>query len=310
MSKDPKEAHFPVRVVVRRTGLNPSLLRAWERRYGVVTPERTPGGQRLYSEADVRRLILLRDAVAFGHNISQLAGLPNEGLRGLAEAGVAPEVSVDQESGGPSQAYLEDALLAVVSMDTRGLDAILHRAAMRLSPEALMDEVLVVLLREIGTQWRRGAITPGAEHMASAVLRRFMDWLIASLESHDPKGLVLVGTPRGQVHEFGALMAAAVCAAEGWKVLSMGADLPWEEFVRVVERKSPRVVALSALHPPDAAGLVQEMSSLRSGVGPEVRVLIGGPAATAQRVGLEKAGLVVLGDFGDLRRVLGAAAVV
>jgi MerR family transcriptional regulator, light-induced transcriptional regulator len=309
MQKDPSEPQFPVRVVVRRTGLNPSLLRAWERRYSAVLPQRTEGGQRLYSEEQVQRLVLLKDAVEAGHSIGLIADLSDASLVDLAGAGSPSDLVPVRETGQASavqgEPFLSDALVAVEEMQTRALEAILHRAAMALSPESLVDQVLVPLLREVGIQWRHGSITPAAEHIASGVLRRFLDWLVVSLESHAPKGLVLVGTPRGQYHEFGSLLAAVVCAAGGWRVLSLGVDLPAGEILLAVQKTEADVIALSAIYPHDERGLVDEMRLLRGGTPPSVRVLVGGPVAVAVRGALEEIGVGVLGDLEDLRRLLG-----
>ena len=84
MDKQASESgRHPIRVVARRTGLTPAVLRAWEKRYGVVDPTRTEGGQRLYSDEDVRRLSLLRQAVEEGRSISQVVELTTEELQGL-----------------------------------------------------------------------------------------------------------------------------------------------------------------------------------------------------------------------------------
>ena len=77
------ELKHPIKVVAQRTGLSPHVIRAWERRYGVVSPARTEGNQRLYSTADIERLDLLRRATELGHNISHLAELPSLRLRRL-----------------------------------------------------------------------------------------------------------------------------------------------------------------------------------------------------------------------------------
>lgn len=333
-----------MRVVVRRTGLNASLLRAWERRYGAVDPGRSGGGQRLYSEDDIRKLSLLREAVDAGHNISQVAELTLEGLRdlvlreqaaraprgGLAGArpqdggrpveGVAEDVrgegegaSVARDARAPAPApsralgpgaFLDRALEAVHAMDTRGLEAVLNRSAMALSPEQLVDGVLVPLLGRIGLLWRAGEVGPASEHMASAVIRRFLDWLLEALGSHEPGPLMIVGTPAGHRHEFGALLAAVVSAGEGWEVLSLGADLPASEIARAVRLKRAAAVALSAIHPLEDPHLPGELRALRRELTGDIRVLAGGPAALHHRGALEDVGVEVLEDFGCLRRAL------
>jgi len=342
MLRDSSVPQYPMRVVVRRTGLNASLLRAWERRYGAVDPGRSDGGQRLYSEDDIRKLTLLREAVDAGHNISQVAELSLQGLRDLVlteQARSAPQGSgvlrprdtgIRVSSGSPSQSpaasnggrssaaaadagarsfpraqeFLASALDAVQAMDTRRLEGVLNRGAMALGPEELVDDLLLPLLSRIGLLWREGEVGPASEHMASAVVRRFLDWLLEALGSHEPGPLMIVGTPAGHRHEFGAMLAAVVSAGEGWDVLSLGADLPATEIAEAARRKGAAAVALSAIHPLDDPHLPGELRALRRELTGDVRVLIGGPAALPHRAALEAVGVEVLADLSELRQKL------
>ncbi|CAN5762698.1 hypothetical protein BH23GEM11_BH23GEM11_12300 [soil metagenome] len=337
--RDSSLPQYPMRVVVRRTGLNASLLRAWERRYGAVDPGRSDGGQRLYSEDDIRKLTLLREAVDAGHNISQVAELSLQGLRDLVlteqarglpqgagvlrprdtgirlqdraasrggvgdnGTGVSEETSGFSGSmSGRASEFLVTALDAVQTMDTRRLEGVLNRGAMALGPEELVDELLVPLLGRIGLLWRQGEVGPASEHMASGVVRRFLDWLLEALSSHEPGPLMIVGTPAGHRHEFGAMLAAVVSAGEGWDVLSLGADLPATEIAEAARRKGAAAVALSAIHPLDDPHLPGELRALRRELTADVRVLIGGPAAMAHQAVLEDVGVEVLGNLAELR---------
>ncbi len=330
-----------MRVVVRRTGLNASLLRAWERRYGAVEPGRSGGGQRLYSEDDIRKLALLREAVDAGHNISSVAELSLEGLRDLVlreQARALPQGAArhrPRDSGGPlatarregrveeqaqpsteagwqspelaprPRARASDLLAAAVeavhAMDTRRLESVLNRSAMALGPEELVDELLLPLLNRIGLLWREGEVGPASEHMASGVIRRFLDWLLEALGSHEPGPLMIVGTPAGHRHEFGALLAAVVSAGEGWDVLSLGPDLPASEIAQAVRRKGAAAVALSAIHPPQDPHLPGELRALRRELTGDVRVLVGGPAALNHQEALEAVGVEVIPDLQGLR---------
>jgi MerR family transcriptional regulator, light-induced transcriptional regulator len=342
IARDSTVPQYPMRVVVRRTGLNPSLLRAWERRYGAVEPGRSDGGQRLYSEDDIRKLSLLREAVDAGHNISQVAELPLQGLRELVlrehtralperpavpRAGDARYEGETKANGGTAlpgppigeastasreervRVYLGRGLETVHGMDTKGLEALLNRAAMALDPEELVDDVLLPLLERIGLLWREGEVGPASEHMASGVIRRFLDWLLEALGSHEPGPLMIVGTPAGHRHEFGALLAAVVSAGEGWDVLSLGPDLPASEIAEAVRRKGASAVALSALHPVEDPHLPGELRALRRELTGDVRVMVGGPAALAHRPALEAVGVEVLGSLSELRALLRSAEV-
>ena len=138
----------PMRVVVKRTGLQPDLLRAWERRYGVVSPARSEGGQRLYTDSDIEHLILLRKAVSNGHNISRVADLDSSELRRL----IQDQERVGERAGGSNETprsevesarrFVELSLVAISQLDEDKLRQALNRAALNLSTAVFAEEVL------------------------------------------------------------------------------------------------------------------------------------------------------------------------
>ena len=306
-----------MRVVVRRTGLSASLLRAWERRYTAVEPGRSDGGQRLYSEDDIRKLLLLKDLVDRGHNISQVAGRDMGELRLLLRqnGGNGSRATLESTAPGPSthavgrddradgraSAFLEACIEAAHEMDTRELESQLNRAAMALDPALLVDRVLVPLLNRIGLLWAEGELGPASEHVASGVIRRFLDWLLDTLAPQGDAPIAVVGTPAGHRHEFGALLASVVIAGEGWRVLSLGADLPASEIAEAAERKNARLVALSAIYPREDPHLPGELRSLRRSLGEDMPVLVGGPAAAPFADVLLADGVQYLPDLPALR---------
>ncbi len=310
-TRDPTLPQYPIRVVVRRTGLNASVLRAWERRYGAVDPGRSDGGQRLYSEEDIRKLSLLREVVDAGHSIGQVAGLPLEELRRLAQkelGGGMPSAGGNGASapaavGTPGSAprFLEACLAAVHQMDTRNLEGHLNRAAMALNPAELVDDVVVPLLNRIGLLWEVGEVSPASEHVATAVLRRFLDFLLDTLGPTGDGPVMVVGTPAGHRHEFGALLAAVVGAAEGWDVLLLGPDLPAAEIAEAARRKGGVLVALSAIHPIEDPGLPEELALLREQLPADVEILVGGPAAAYHASAFQERDVQYLPDLPALR---------
>ena len=156
---EPELPRHPVRVVAQRTGLSSHVLRAWERRYGVVTPTRTEGGQRLYSDADIERLILLRTLTSRGGAISQLAQLPQGDLARRVEEDRAAR-SGSAAGGGEVDAaaarWREAALLAVETLDGAVLRRQLERAVVGLGTTHFLEGVVGPVLTEIGDRWRAG----------------------------------------------------------------------------------------------------------------------------------------------------------
>jgi MerR family transcriptional regulator, light-induced transcriptional regulator len=310
-TRDPNLAQYPIRVVVRRTGLNASVLRAWERRYAAVEPGRSDGGQRLYSEEDIRKLALLRQVVDAGHSIGQVAALSTEELRRLARKDLGRGVPIGPANGsgllGPTvvgsgpAAFVAASTAAVHEMDSRALEGHLNRAAMALNPTELVDEVVVPLLNRIGLLWETGELGPASEHMATTVLRRFLDFLLDTLAPQPGGPVMVVGTPAGHRHEFGALLAAVVGAAEAWEVVLLGADLPAGELAEAARRKGAVLIALSAIHPIEDPALPEELVALRRQLPADVEILVGGPAAAYHSGRLDEAGVKYIPDFQGLR---------
>ncbi|MEX2528162.1 MAG: MerR family transcriptional regulator [Gemmatimonadota bacterium] len=320
--KDAARGRHPIRVVTQRTGLTAALLRAWERRYGAVEPGRSKGGQRLYSDLDVKRLLLLRQVVDAGRSISHVANLPateleelvGEDRRARADLGVWQDGGVavrDGTAGGSDEiaTYLNATERAIEDLDVGSLESTLYRAALHLTPAFLLDEVLVPLLRKVGERWREGTLGPASEHLATGGVRRFLEWFI-NARSGTGGPLLLVGTPTGQVHELGALLAGASAASVGWRAVSLGPDLPGNEIARAVRRTGAAGVALSAvLMGGQEESLVDEIGVVVEGVGPDGFVLVGGEAARSLRERVEAMGAVYLPSLAALRGWLAARSV-
>lgn len=301
-----------MRVVIRRTGLSPDLLRAWERRYGVVAPSRSDGGQRLYSDADIERLTLLRRATALGRSIGQVAELDDTALtRLVVDDEAALPVTAPPIGGEPAPAvetYLIRALRAVETMDSTLLESTLRSAAISLPISALTERVVAPLLTQVGARWHQGTLRAAHEHLASAASRRILSWVASQAVVDAAAPGIVVTTPAGQVHEIGALLAAATAATEGWRVIYLGADLPAEDIAAAVTESGAGVVALSIIFPLDDAGVHEELRRLVRLLDPDIRLIVGGSGAESYRSTLERLGAQVVRDLATLRTTLRSLA--
>jgi MerR family transcriptional regulator, light-induced transcriptional regulator len=298
----------PIRIVALRTGLSPHRIRIWERRYHAVLPSRTPTNRRSYSEADVDRLGLLGRAVQLGRSISQVAGMPTESLRALLDTDdvAARWVESALHRAGkscPARGVVEACLAAVDAFDARRLEDVLQRARVNLGRTTLLDEVVGPLFERVGELWRRGALRTSQEHLVSATLRNLLASMIAPAGDAGAPGLVAT-TPSGQVHEFGALLAAATAASEGWNVTYLGPCLPAEEIAAAAARSRARAVALSIVHPADDPRLAPELQSLQRLLPRGTQLLAGGRAVRGYAAALEAAGARIVSDLAGLRAEL------
>ncbi len=296
---------FPVRIVALRSGLTPDLLRAWERRYKVVQLQRSAGRQRLYSEADVELLTLLRRAVESGRPISQVASLDAGALRTLIDerarksalANTPPSAAIVTESG---DSVIATALEAVVRFDADALSNVLRRAALLLGVDEMLDGVLGPLLFTIGSLWHQGVLRPANEHMASEVIRGTLTWMMEHSEPAPNAPTVVVGTPIGQVHELGAMLVAAAGAAARWRVVYLGANLPAADLIAAVKSTGATALALSIVYPIADPIVTAEFRDLHRAL-PEVAILAGGRAADQYEVVLREVGAVRPASLAALR---------
>jgi len=310
---NPSKAHeptwHPIGVVSTRTGIPKDLIRAWERRYAAVTPERGPTGRRVYSSEDIARLSLLKRVVGGGWRISEVANMSLEDLTGLVAQEMAeptPPAPVPARAGDKDlpAALLAECLQALENLDKGGLEKFLSEAAIALSGPRLRNELIVPLLHTIGERWQEGSLRMVHEHMSSALVRSFIE---STQGRHAPEApLILVTTPAGQHHELGALMAAAVAHEAGWNVLYLGPNLPAEEIAAGVRQVGARAVGLSVVFQDNNLAVQREIRKLAEFLGPAVPIFVGGRAIGRLSELLTTEGLVFPRDMKEFQDRLGA----
>ena len=278
---DPHEIpRHPVRVVSQRTGLSPHVLRAWERRYGVVSPSRSEGGRRLYSDHDIERFNLVRRATAAGHAIGMVAGLDAAALRAMVieVEGVGPTPGRTEGELVSAEETVSVCLHCIEGLDGATLERTLRRSAVVLGVWDLVLQVLVPLIREVGERWHRGQISPAHEHLATSVIRRTLAWVVDSGSSEGSAPVMVVSTPSGEPHELGAMLAAAAAAAEGWRVVYLGPSLPAEDIANAAKQVGAICVAVSIVLPAGAPAAVAQVARLRALLPSTTAIVVGGPA--------------------------------
>ncbi|NNM31754.1 MAG: hypothetical protein HKO53_01725 [Gemmatimonadetes bacterium] len=188
------------------------------------------------------------------------------------------------------------------------LERLLTRSALAYRTDEFIRVLLVPLLTEIGISWQSGRLGPSSEHVASVTIRRFLEWLTSSIQVEENAPLVVTGTPTGQRHEFGALLAGVVAAEEQWRVRFLGPDLPASEIAKGAGAFGADAVALSALFPPMERLAVEDVAKLRSMLPARIPIIIGGPASAVHANEWPELGITYYGDLDDYRAGLRALA--
>ncbi|MET9275719.1 cobalamin B12-binding domain-containing protein [Kribbella sp. NPDC003557] len=223
----------------KRAGVSEHVLRAWESRYGLLSPTRSPGGFRLYSDADVRRVQRMRAYIADGLSAAEAARAVLAEPDG-APAAADPLLVRMAEAGGTAR--LRSAL---DDLDERAAHAVLDQLFGALTVEAVIREVLMPYLRELGDRWERGDVTVGQEHFASNVIRSRLAALSTGWGAgHGPRALL--ACPPGELHDIALLSFGLVLRRSGWRVVFLGADSPMADVERTAGALGPDLVMLSA----------------------------------------------------------------
>ncbi|HKI99485.1 MAG TPA: MerR family transcriptional regulator [bacterium] len=299
----PPERHrgrYRIGAVAHATGLTTHTIRVWERRYQAVHPERTPGGDRLYSDVDIARLQVLKRLQQAGHGIGTIASLPDAELEGIliTHHGATPP---PQEQSVPVQALRSSFLEAVTRLDLPAADRALGAATGTLPARALVYDFLAPVLREIGARWEAGTLNIAHEHAASAALREHIAVVMRVYGGAQSERRVVITTPAGELHEFGALLTALLAAVSGWQVSYLGPNLPAEEIARAALATHAQLVLLSWVCAAPGPTL-QELERLRADLPERVRILVGGGALPA--VPSLPAGVTALGELDRLEGLL------
>ena len=277
---------YPIKAVAQRTGLSTHVIRIWEKRYHAVTPKRTDTNRRLYSNEDIDRLQLLKRAIDDGHNIGQIANLPEEALCDLiaqSETTALPENTSETDTEDAFTTYIQKAIQATKNFDAQALHNILGRAAVTFSQPIFIENIITPFMHQIGDLWHTGHLRISHEHLASSVARAFLENLNTSYAISASAPNIIVTTPAGQLHELGATIVATIASANGWQVTYLGPSLPAEEIALAAIQKQTKAVALSLVYPTDDPHLKAELIKLRHSLPENMPLLIGGCAATHYR---------------------------
>jgi len=303
------EYKYPIKVVSQMTGLSLHVIRAWEKRYNVVEPERTDTNRRLYSEEDIEKLKLLNQAVHKGHNIGGIANLSNEDLRSVLESKTAIPQNNENSSTDvflDAESIIASCVEAIKAYDAKSLETLLLKASSKMNQPQLIENLIIPLVYKVGDLWHDGYIRVANEHLASAVLRSFLSNLIERHVPNDNAPIIIAATPRGQDHELGAMIASVVAASAGWKVIYLGPNLPVEEIAAVADSLKAKVVGLSIVYPNDDPQLKKDLTNLKRMLPENISLIVGGRAAGGYLDVLDEIDAIVVKDTKELKTELEA----
>lgn len=275
---------YTIKQAAERTGIAIPTIRMWERRYGVVSPTRTPAGYRLYDDASIGRLSAMQHLVEReGWRPSQAAeriraAQPDE-IAELVAAARGRETDVTPSGRPPVNAAVEAIVDAARQLDVRSIDETLDETFAGQRFESAMESVVFPALRGIGDAWSRSELDVAREHAASETIRRRIAHYFDAAARNGGGGTIVIGLPPGSRHELGAFAFAVAARRAGLDVVYLGADVPLEAWRQTVRDTDPRAAVIAVVRRDDARSASEVIRGLRED-GAAV-VAIGGPSADA-----------------------------
>src|SRR5215212_11780340 len=255
--------------LARRTGVSPELLRAWEQRYRLLQPTRTPGGFRLYSAADEARIQRMQGLVSGGLAAAQAARLVLSGGEPAPPTVPASATTLEDATG---------ALTAALDrLDEQAANATLDRLFATYTVETVLQEVILPYLHSLGERWEAGEVSVAHEHFASNLLRGRLLGLAQGWGQGRGPGAILACVP-GEQHELGLLAFGVALHRRGWRITYLGTDSPIGPVADISRSVVPAVVVLLGMTEEGFLGQAHEIEQLAN----QVRVVIAGPGATPE----------------------------
>jgi len=290
-AEDRTEANglYPIRTVSSLTGVNSVTLRAWERRYNLIRPQRTAKGHRLYTQEDVERIQRVVALLNQGISIGQVKPLVDKAVP-------IPERLVQTGQADEWQRYRTRMLNAIEHFDETALDAA-YNDALSLYPVDLVTRSLVTpLLQHLGEHWKDHPAGVAQEHFFSVYLRNRIGARIHHLNARETGPLLLISCLPGEFHEVGMLLFALAAVSHGYRVIVFGANLPLEQIPPVLEQRHCDAVVLSGSARP-ARGLIDEqLPALVKRI--DIPVFVGGGISLRHGDAIDKTGATTIGqDF-------------
>jgi DNA-binding transcriptional MerR regulator len=300
MNQEIPSARVRIGELGRRVGVSEHVLRAWERRYGLLRPERSPGGYRLYSAADERRIRRMQAHLAAGLSAAEAA----RAVLSEERAG-APQGGRTGSGGGSGVAdTAHDLADRLDRLDEPGAQAALDRLFAGFTTETVLRDTLLPYLHHLGDRWERGQASIAGEHFASNLLRGRLAGLARGWgQGHGP--CAVLACPPGEQHDLGLLMFGIVLHRCGWRVEYLGAATPIAELARTARQARANITVLAAAIENHFDGLTDDLARLAR----QVPLALAGAGATQTLAGQTGARLLTGDPVTEAQRLLAPARI-
>lgn len=289
--------YFNIQVASQLSGVASATIRAWEKRYNAVIPERGENKHRLYSEKDIEKLALLYRLTEIGQSIGKIAHLDLEELKSIYTS-LMHKPYDERQVVTPHHEHIDYQKMLInfqLALAAYKIDIISHeleKATNLLSPRDFCLNVLVPLFKEIGDKVMRGELTIAQEHTLSSIFSFHVGQIISQhyQKTGLKEGLVLISTPEGELHQIGILAAALLCVGHGIRFIYMGSSLPAASLIEAATALKCKAVLLGVTRFEMTKDMTLEdyVSELQQHLPSKTQIWVGGNLKSYTKNDLEK----------------------
>lgn len=281
---------YRIKSVAALTGITAATLRAWERRYDLVSPRRTESGYRVYSEDDIEMLVQVKTLVEKGYRVGEAIELVRR------DAPVLPPGELSAES---AQQIRDDLFEATLALDRTAAERITTRMA-PLPYDRQIGDILFPVLRRVGDLWEKQEVRIVHEHFLSVFVRERLTRMLDAVNGGRERGPEAVfGGISHQMHEFGLMATALHLATSGWKITYLGIDIPPDDLHHALMTRRPAVFCTAVLNQLAPEEALQLAAQLRGLAPPETTVVLGGAGIPSEVAGHRNDGTYLLRSISE-----------
>lgn len=222
-------AHYSIKDLENLSGIKAHTIRIWEKRYNLVSPERTSTNIRLYDDQDLKKLLNISTLNRNGVKISKIANMQDDELR--------EKINIITQNVSDSETQIERLCVAMIEIDEEKFDELLSKSIFQLGFEETVINIIYPFFVKIGVMWQTGTINPAQEHFISNLVRQK---LLVAIDGQRNKlnkdsKQIMMFLPEGELHELGLLFYSYLAQRRGFKVIYLGQSVPFQDLIEVQE---------------------------------------------------------------------------
>ena len=300
------ETKHPIQIVSRRTGLSADVIRAWERRYKAVKPSRSSNGRRLYSDNDVKKLMLLQRIISGGRRIGDIAKLNIKNLEDLIESDesatvIKPSLTNRPSTGSVMESF-DGCIEAISELDANKLINLFENAYQELGPVFLLEDLFAPLIQHVRDECKLGTFRQSQEKFVIELMQSFL-LMNAAKSKKIINNKILIISPISHNDNLSMLRLCLVCEDSDWMPIYVGTSISADEILFSYEQG--RCDLLMIVVDPNGSQqfLPNELRKIRSLI-KDVEILIFGETVSVYQDVIKETGFTAINNIGELRLAL------